>query len=113
MSHIAGLFLAMLVSAIGSTASAQTSVPHPLRPAASPPPAFQPPATPEAAPAPAPESPPTRAKRPRSPAQLANDERLRACGKEWRTRKEALKAQGLTWYRFSAECRKRLKGVRI
>jgi hypothetical protein len=48
-------------------------------------------------------------KRERSEAQLANDERMRKCGTEWRTNKEKLAAQGKTWLTFSTECRARLK----
>lgn len=109
-----GFVLAIALLGVMPAAWAQSNAPHPLRPASAPPPATQPPAPARAEPPlPTRAAPPAKAKRPRSPAQLANDERMRACGKEWRAQKEALKAQGLTWYRFSAECRKRLKGVRI
>jgi hypothetical protein len=47
-------------------------------------------------------------KRARSEAQLKNDERLRACGAEWRGDKEALTKKGYTWIKYSVECRKRL-----
>lgn len=47
-------------------------------------------------------------KRPRSEAQLKNDNRLRACGAEWRANKPKLTAQGYNWIKFSGECRKRL-----
>lgn len=64
--------------------------------------------------APAPAQPATaaeepKAKRQRSAAQLANDNRMRACGQEWRANKTALQAQGKTWLTFSTECRARLK----
>jgi hypothetical protein len=52
---------------------------------------------------------PTRPKRERSPAQKANDDRMRACGAEWRTRKAELSAKGETWRKFSVDCRARLK----
>jgi len=117
MNRAAGFLLAMAIAAAGGTASAQTSAPHPLRPSASPPPASAPPVRREVAPVvPSeahPETPPAGTKRPRSPAQRANDERMRACGREWRVRKEALRAEGWTWYRFSAECRARLKGQQV
>ena len=48
-------------------------------------------------------------KRARSQAQLANDQRMRDCGAEWRTNKAALQAQGKTWKVFNVECRARLK----
>ncbi|HUN12171.1 MAG TPA: hypothetical protein PLE50_07875 [Rhabdaerophilum sp.] len=111
MSRLAAFIVAGFCFAVplaGSVASAQTSQPHPLRPAESPPPALAPAqVTPK--PVTTPDQPPEKAKRPRSPAQLANDERMRACGREWRAQKEQLKGRGLTWYRFSAECRARLK----
>jgi hypothetical protein len=47
-------------------------------------------------------------KRARSEAQLKNDERLRACGAEWRGDKEALTKKGYNWIKYSVECRKRL-----
>lgn len=51
----------------------------------------------------------TKAKRQRSPAQLANDERMRKCGAEWRAGKAQLQQQGKTWRVFNVECRARLK----
>lgn len=48
-------------------------------------------------------------KRARSQAQLANDQRMRDCGAEWRANKPALQAQGKTWKVFNVECRARLK----
>lgn len=50
-----------------------------------------------------------KAKRKRSEAQLANDNRMRACGKEWRENKTKLAADGKTWRVFNVECRARLK----
>lgn len=50
-------------------------------------------------------------KRQRSEAQLANDNRLRRCGQEWRTNKEKLTGQGYNWIKFSTECRARLKAA--
>jgi hypothetical protein len=50
-----------------------------------------------------------RPKRQRSEAQLANDNRMRQCGAEWRANKAALQAQGKTWRVFNVECRARLK----
>ncbi len=50
-----------------------------------------------------------KAKKPRSEAQKKNDERMRACGKEWRTAKATNKTNGQTWRQFSLDCRKRKK----
>lgn len=50
-------------------------------------------------------------KRQRSEAQLANDNRLRRCGQEWRANKEKLTGQGYNWIKFSTECRARLKAA--
>jgi hypothetical protein len=50
-------------------------------------------------------------KRQRSEAQLANDNRLRRCGQEWRTNKDKLTGQGYNWIKFSTECRARLKAA--
>ncbi len=50
-------------------------------------------------------------KRERSAAQLANDNRLRKCGAEWRADKAALTAKGYNWIKFSTECRARLKAA--
>jgi hypothetical protein len=50
-------------------------------------------------------------KRRRSEAQLANDNRLRRCGQEWRTNKDKLTGQGYNWIKFSTECRARLKAA--
>lgn len=49
----------------------------------------------------------TRARRPRSPAQLRNDQLMRDCGAEWRAGKAQLQAQGKTWRSFLPECRAR------
>lgn len=124
MSRLAAFIVtgfALAVPLTGSAASAQTSPPHPLRPTEAPPPALAPAGAaptlkdtaPATSPEPSTEKPPLSTKRPRSPAQRANDERMRACGREWRAQKNDLKARGLTWYRFSAECRARLKGQRV
>ncbi len=50
----------------------------------------------------------TKPKRARSEAQLKNDNRLRACGAEWRANKPELTKKGYNWIRYSTECRKRL-----
>ena len=65
----------------------------------------------QAAPAPAApaQADPAKPARQRSPAQLANDQRMRDCGAEWRANKAALSAQGKTWRVFNVECRARLK----
>lgn len=61
-----------------------------------------------AAPARAGEAKPARQ---RSAAQLANDDRMRKCGAEWRANKAALSAQGQTWRKFNVDCRARLKAA--
>ena len=109
MSTIRILSVVSVFCALASAAVAQnTPAPtNPLRPgstrtapAATPAPTqTQAPATTEA----------PKAKRARSPAQLANDQRMRDCGSEWRTNKAALQAQGKTWKVFNVECRARLK----
>lgn len=103
--------VAALTAALGLPASlafAQTAPQptNPLRPGntrTAPPPQ----ATPQAAPNTNAEAP--KPKRQRSQAQLANDNRMRACGQEWRQNKAALEAQGKTWRVFNVECRARLK----
>lgn len=101
-NSIAGAALAVLVSAGFVTAQTVPSPQNPLRPGnartATPP---------QASPAPSTEAP--KPKRQRSEAQLANDNRMRACGAEWRANKAALTAQGKTWRVFNVECRARLK----
>ena len=98
--------LALLASLPATVALAQTAPApqNPLRPAAT--------RTAPAAEAPtvqvaAAEAPKT--KRKRSDKQLANDNRMRACGKEWRENKAKLTAEGKTWRVFNVECRARLK----
>lgn len=49
----------------------------------------------------------TTTRRPRSAAQLRNDQLMRDCGAEWRGNKAALQAQGKTWRSFLPECRAR------
>jgi hypothetical protein len=63
---------------------------------------------PATAAAPANETAKPKPKRARSEAQLKNDNRLRACGAEWRADKAALTKKGYNWIRYSTECRKRL-----
>lgn len=50
-------------------------------------------------------------RRQRSPAQIANDERMRKCGAEWRANKAALTAQGQNWRKFNVDCRARLRAA--
>lgn len=50
-----------------------------------------------------------REKKPRSEAQQKNDERMRACGKEWRAAKAANKTDGKNWREFSTDCRRKKK----
>lgn len=49
----------------------------------------------------------TTTRRPRSAAQLRNDQLMRDCGAEWRGNRTALQAQGKTWRSFLPECRAR------
>jgi hypothetical protein len=94
--------------ASGSLALAQTATTNPLRPAASKKTEASPVAAPTTTPA---AEPAAKPKRPRSPAQLANDNRMRACGKEWRENKPKLTAQGKTWRVYNVECRARMKAA--
>lgn len=107
MKVLTSLALAALLAG-ASAAAAQTAPTNPLRPATTR-------AAPAPAPAPtaqtAPAAEETKGKRQRSAAQLANDNRMRACGKEWRENKAKLTAQGQTWLKFSTECRARLKAA--
>ncbi len=64
----------------------------------------------QATPAPA-QAAPAKPARQRSAAQLANDDRMRKCGAEWRANKAALTAQGQTWRKFNVDCRARLKAA--
>lgn len=100
---------AALLAASGAVALAQstTTQPNPLRPASSQKAAPAPAATPQA---PAKEEA-AKPKRARSPAQLANDNRMRACGKEWRENKAKLAAAGKTWRVYNVECRARMKAA--
>jgi len=50
-----------------------------------------------------------KANKPRSEAQKKSDERMRACGREWRVAKAANKTNGQTWRQYSLDCRKRKK----
>lgn len=99
-----------------SLAAAQSAPPagqNPLRPQATPRATAQQPAAPapqaQTAPAPTANAEAPKPKRQRSEAQLANDNRMRQCGAEWRANKAALEAQGKTWRVFNVECRARLK----
>jgi len=49
----------------------------------------------------------TTTRRPRSAAQLRNDQIMRDCGAEWRRDKARLQAAGKTWRSFLPECRTR------
>jgi hypothetical protein len=96
-------FLAAAIM-LACTSPAMAQAANPLQPRAAGP---AKPATAEEKPATTTEKP----KRERSPAQLANDNRLRKCGAEWRAGKEKLTAQGYNWIKFSTECRARLKAA--
>lgn len=102
---IAGAALAVLVSAGFAGAQTAPAPQNPLRPGNAR--TATPPAAQQTAPAPSTEAP--KPKRQRSEAQLANDNRMRACGAEWRANKAALTSQGKTWRVFNVECRARLK----
>jgi hypothetical protein len=49
-------------------------------------------------------------RRPRSAAQLANDQRMRQCGAEWRGMSTAQRGSR-TWRTFMPECNRRLRGA--
>jgi hypothetical protein len=109
--RFATTFAALAFAATGAVA--QTAAPaaptNPLQPRVvrpAPAPAQAAPAA--AAPA---QADPAKPARQRSAAQLANDDRMRKCGAEWRTNKAALSAQGKTWRVFNVECRARLKAA--
>jgi hypothetical protein len=97
---IAASLAAACALALALPAAAQTN-PLQQRPAA---PARTAPATTAAAPA----AETAKPKRARSEAQLKNDNRLRACGAEWRANKPDLTKKGYNWIKYSTECRKRL-----
>jgi hypothetical protein len=103
--------IAASVLGMGLAAAQTTPAPqNPLRPQTAPRATTQAPAAPQAqTTAPAPNTEAGKPKRQRSQAQLANDNRMRQCGAEWRTNKAALQAQGKTWRVFNVECRARLK----
>lgn len=107
---VTAAFLA--ASGVAGLAQSTTTQPNPLRPAGSQKAA---PTAPAAAPAPAPapkaDAKEAKPKRARSPAQLANDNRMRACGKEWRENKAKLTAAGKTWRVYNVECRARMKAA--
>lgn len=46
----------------------------------------------------------------KSPAQLAEQDRLRQCGAQWKADKAAGKTAGQTWPKYWSACSKRLKG---
>lgn len=101
--RLAALLIAASLPASFALAQTAPAPLNPLRPAAA---ARTAPEAPAAQVAAA-EAP--KAKRKRSEAQLANDNRMRACGKEWRENKAKLSADGKTWRVFNVECRARLK----
>ncbi|MCX7326242.1 MAG: hypothetical protein NTZ14_17865 [Hyphomicrobiales bacterium] len=110
------LRLAILAAGLAFGASgaiAQTAQPAPANPlqprVVRPAPAAPAQATP--APAAPAQAAPAKPARQRSAAQLANDDRMRKCGAEWRANKAALTAQGQTWRKFNVDCRARLKAA--
>jgi hypothetical protein len=102
MRILSPVFALSLVILAVQPGISQNAPPNPLRPAASS-------TLPPAPAAEAPKTKPPKAKRARSEAQLANDQRMKACGAEWRTNKAALSAEGKTWKTYMPECRARLK----
>ncbi|WP_204319498.1 hypothetical protein, partial [Klebsiella aerogenes] len=54
---------------------------------------------------------PATTTRPRSAAQLRNDQLMRDCGAEWRAGRAQLQAAGKTWRTFLPECRARRRGT--
>jgi hypothetical protein len=58
---------------------------------------------------PAPANPAQKPKKPRSAAQKKNDERMKACGQEWRIAKASQKTGGKNWREFSRDCRRQKK----
>lgn len=97
--RLLAMFAAVAVPASLAWAQTSPAPQNPLRPAN----------TRSASPPAAPNAETPKPKRQRSEAQLANDNRMRACGAEWRANKSALAAQGKTWRVFNVECRARLK----
>jgi len=88
---------------------AQTVQPSPSAPATNPlrrPPAAAPaaPATPTTEPAPAAAAPERKAP---TPAQLAQRNKMKACGAEWQALKKAAATKGKPWREFASECLKR------
>jgi hypothetical protein len=108
MFRLATAALLLAAGIAGAQAQTAPAPQNPLRPSSTR--AATPPAAPQAAPA-AQAGEEVKGKRQRSAAQLANDNRMRACGKEWRENKAKLTAQGKTWLTFSTECRARLKAA--
>lgn len=102
--RLIALLAALLFAPALTFAQTSPAAQNPLRPSNAPKASAAP-----AAPAAGDET--SKPKRARSQAQLANDERLRACGKQWRENKASLQAKGQTWLSFSADCRKRLKAA--
>ncbi|MDT7934849.1 MAG: hypothetical protein RQ833_09630 [Sphingomonadaceae bacterium] len=83
--------------------AARSAPPAAAAPAASPAPTAKPKAKRSAVPTATADG----AKRERSPAQLANDQKMRECGAEWRAAKAAGKTGSQKWNQFLSECRKR------
>ena len=53
----------------------------------------------------------SKAKKPPTAAQLAERERIKKCGKEWKDAKAAGKIEkGMKWPQYWHDCNKRLKG---
>jgi hypothetical protein len=94
-----------LAQAQSAAPAARSAPPAAAAPAAAPAPAAKPKAKRAAAPTATADG--TAAKRERSPAQLANDQKMRECGAEWRTAKAAGKTGSQKWNQFLSECRKR------
>jgi hypothetical protein len=89
---------ALLAITLAVPAAAQSTT-NPLRKPAQAAPAPAAPAPATAAPAPTTKAP--------SSAQMAQRNKMKACGAEWQALKKAGKTQGKTWRQFSSECLKK------
>ena len=102
------LFVTMTAFA-AAPASAQGTVPNPLRPKAT---EQKPPETARAEPGKSQEKTADKPKRERSAKQKQNDDDMRACGANWRAEKETLSTKGTTWRSFLKDCRAAKKAGR-
>lgn len=100
-----------IVTALSSTAFAQTAPApaNPLKPAA--PPAVTAPAVPAKPAVAAPATEKALPKKAASEGQLAARERQKKCGEEWKALKASGKQGEQKWPQFWSACNKRLKGA--